>query len=73
MSTHPPMTAVKSSNIEALGHRGNVLYVRFKGGKLYSYADVPAEVYHAGVASESPGRWFRDRIRGTYRHSIVDA
>jgi hypothetical protein len=73
MNGLPAMTPVTSSNIESIAHRGTTLYVRFKGGGLYSYADVPSEVYHEFQAAESPGGFFRSKIRGTYRHKPHDA
>lgn len=69
----PPMTPVKSSNIEAIGYRGTELFVRFKGGGLYTYAGVPSEVYHGLLSSESPGGYFRSKVRGQFKHSQVDA
>ena len=68
----PPMTPVKSSNLEAIGYRGTSLYVRFKGGALYSYVGVPSEVYHEGLASESPGSWFRTKVRVQFKHEQHD-
>lgn len=73
MSGLPTMNPVKSSNIDAIGYRGTTLYIRFKGGGLYSYEGVPSEVYHAGLAAESVGSWFRSKISGTYGHERHDA
>ncbi len=69
---HPPLTPVVSSNVEAIGHEGSTLFVRFKGGGLYVYAGVPVETYQEGLASDSPGRWFRDKIRGKFKHEQHD-
>jgi hypothetical protein len=67
------MKPVKSSNVDAIGYRGTTLYVRFKGGGLYTYEGVPSEVYHAGLAAESVGSWFSSAVRGKYAHSQADA
>lgn len=69
----PPLTEVKSSNVEAIGHAGDRLFVRFKSGHTYSYEGVPASLYHEGLQAESPGRWFREHVRGKYRHKQHDA
>lgn len=71
---HPELTPVKSSNIDAIGHRGDSLWIRFKGGTVYSYDHVPEHVFKEGLAYDkaedgSVGRWFRDKVRGTYKHT----
>lgn len=68
----PTMKPVKSSNIDSLGHRGGTLFVRFKSGAVYSYKDVPASVYQAGLAAESVGSWFSSKVRGSYAHTSHD-
>lgn len=72
MNGLPPMKEVKSSNLEAVGHQGTRLFVRFKGGGIYSYAGVPPEVYHELAAAESPGSVFRAKVRGQYKHTLHD-
>ena len=69
----PPLIAVKSTNVEAIGWHGGSLFVRFKGGGLYTYADVPETVYHEGLASDSPGKWFRSSVSGSFKHKKHDA
>jgi KTSC domain len=69
---HPDLTEVKSSNIQSMGHEGETLWIRFKGGGLYSYPNVPYDVYQEGMASESKGSWFRDKVRGVYGHRKHD-
>lgn len=62
------MIPVKSSNIEAVGHSNAGLFVRFKGGGLYSYPDAPKSVFDEIVQAESPGSVFRDKAKHyTYR------
>lgn len=62
----PPMTPVKSSNLEAIGYRGTSLFVRFKGGGVYEYAGVPSDLYHEGLKADSPGSWFRNSVRSKF-------
>lgn len=69
----PKLTPVKSSNVAALGHSGNRLFVRFNGGGLYSYDGVSEDLYREGLAAESAGRWFREKIQGTFSHTRHDA
>lgn len=64
----PPMIDVESSNLQALGHSKDGLFVQFKGGATYRYAGCPAEVYHEGLQHESPGNWHRTAVIGKYPH-----
>lgn len=69
----PALKPVESSNIEAVGHAGSRLFIRFKGGSLYSYEGVSEKVYHEGLAAPSVGRWFRSKISGHHTHTRHDA
>lgn len=73
MSKLPDMRNVKSTNVEAIGWHGGDLFVRFKGGKTYHYADVPQSLYHSGIVAESPGKWFREHVRGNFESKQHDA
>lgn len=64
----PALVKVQSSNIEAMGHDSRGLFVRFSGGALYSYPAVPKDLYDEGLKAESPGKWFRDKVRGQFAH-----
>lgn len=66
MDTKPaiPLTPVESSQIAAVGHAGDVLAVRFKGGQLYHYTGVSAEQHQALVGAESIGKHFNANFRG---------
>lgn len=57
---HPtiPMTAVKSALIESIGHRGDVLAVKFKKGGVYHYPGTTAEQFADLQKSESLGKAF---------------
>lgn len=59
---------VKSSNVEAVKHDPvtNVLSVRFIGGNVYNYADVPADKHVALLGAESIGKHLRDHIQGKH-------
>jgi len=63
---------VKSSNIEAIGHEGDTLAVRFKGGKVYHYAGVSAEEFDGLCGAESCGSHFAKNIRAKYKGVLQD-
>lgn len=56
---------VQSSVIAEIGydHATMILEVAFHAGSVYQYSDVPAEVYHALVSTESVGRLFDEEVR----------
>lgn len=43
------------------------LYVSFRGGKSYTYYDVPREEYEALRTARSPGAYLNDHIKDRYR------
>jgi KTSC domain-containing protein len=58
--------AVESSVIDSVGYEDKVLEVRFSNGGLYRYFGVPPEVCFDLLKADSIGRFFNDRIRGSY-------
>ncbi len=68
----PTLTPVQSSNIQAVGYSNQGLFVRFIGGGTYHYPDAPKSVFDEMVKSDSVGRYFAHKIRGTFRHRPVD-
>jgi len=68
----PDLTKVESSRFQSMGHSSHGLFVRFNGGALYQYHDVPEVVFDRGVKAESKGKWFQTEIKGHYKHSLVD-
>lgn len=67
----PPMVKMESSNIDAIGHdpKEKVLFVRFKNGGMYSYADVPEATYHAMLGAKSAGKFHSEHVMGMFKHS----
>lgn len=59
---------VKSSNITGIAHeeKTNKLYVQFSNGSLYSYDDVPKELFGQLRVANSTGRFFMVFIKGKY-------
>jgi len=66
------MRSVKSSNVEAIGHDGDALHVRFKGGKTYSYAGVPESTFHACCSADSVGGFIARNILGKFDHTKLE-
>lgn len=60
--TREELTPVDSSNIEAVGYRDRVLYVQFRNGGFYRYADVSPQTHEALLAAPS---------KGTFLHKLI--
>lgn len=56
------MKTVDSSAIEAVGHNGRALIVRFRGGREYSYPTAPAHLVDAIASADSPGTHFHKTV-----------
>lgn len=54
---------VESSNIEALGHDGESLGVKFKNGTIYLYQGVSKAIFDQLVGAASVGRTFNELIK----------
>ena len=67
----PEIPLTESSSTAIIGHgydaANRVLALKFNGGRLYRYADVPAEVYEELKAAKSLGRFFGSRINGKFK------
>lgn len=64
----PTLTPVKSSHVAAIGHDAAGLHVQFHGGRTYTYPDAPASLHKEMLAAESPGSFFRARVKDRYPH-----
>ena len=64
------MIKVISSNIVAIGHYDDDLYVEFESG-TYVYYNVPKEVFTEMLNAESKGKYMRAHIRGQYESMLV--
>jgi hypothetical protein len=62
------MIPVSSSNLSAVGYENGILYIRFHGGSLYCYYDVPEYVYQELMSAPSHGNYFAAHIRNVYRY-----
>lgn len=48
----PPLVAVTSSNVKAIGYEEGILWIQFQGGRSYRYENVTA-LQHRGLMSAS--------------------
>lgn len=64
---------VNSSNLDAIGWELNKLFIRFRSGETYSYADVPFDYFNAMQKVESAGKYFHKMIRGNFHYTKLDA
>lgn len=64
-----PWTPLQSTNLEAFDYDAEmrVLHIRFKGGRPYSYADVPPNVVEEFAAADSAGKFFAENIKERFR------
>lgn len=62
------MIPVISSNVEALGHdeAARRLVVKYRGGVLWEYDEVPREKMDALLAADSVGGFLHREIRGRH-------
>jgi hypothetical protein len=70
-----PLTPCQSSNIAAHGYdpASKTLALQFKGGGVYHYHDVPAEVAAGLSNAESIGKYVSQSIRGQFKHTAIPA
>ncbi len=72
----PMMLPVISSNIREIGHTAidgekGELYLRFNNGSLFSYTDVPEDVYQQLRIADSVGKFYHSEIRGKFEGKPV--
>ncbi len=72
MGTKPEMHAVKSSNIEAIGHDGDALHIRYRNGSTYTYAGVPESHFHNARSADSVGGYINANVKGTFYHTKLE-
>ncbi len=71
----PELTPVSSSHLDAIGYddASQTLYVRWKGGLISSYDNVPPSVASDLQNAPSVGKAFNDLIRGKYHQTYVES
>jgi hypothetical protein len=63
----------ESSSIAAFAYEAEdmTLFVRFKTGRTYRYAGVPASVYEDFADADSKGTFFNAQVQGRYPYSQI--
>ena len=75
MTNKPEMKSVTSSMVDAIGFDDvhEVLYVEFKGGKVYTYEGVKAHTWHAmNVEGVSVGQFINKTIKPNYPSTKIE-
>ena len=64
------MVAVESSAVEAVGYDAErrELRIRFTGGAVYAYVDVPQDTYRAFLDADSKGTFVNCEIKPRFRY-----
>lgn len=63
---------VKSSNIDAVGHEGDVLTVQFRNGVKYRYSGVPADTFENLMKADSIGKFVNSEIKPNFPYEKVE-
>lgn len=64
-------TPVGSSNISAIKHDGNDLYIEFTNGRTYRYEGVPEDEAVSLLHASSHGKHFHQNIKDQYTGTLV--
>lgn len=64
---------VQSSNIEKIGYNeeDKILYVKYKLGKIYAYANVPKDLYESLNKAESKGSYMNSNIKNKFKYNLI--
>lgn len=62
---------LKSSAISQVEFANNVIYITFTNSGTYAYYNVPKDVYDGLIKSQSPGKYFHEKINGVYPYWIL--
>lgn len=70
----PEMKLIESTNLNEIGYdtETQTLYIRFHDGGLYSYKEVPADVWEAFELANSKGRFFYKAIKGRFDFTKIE-
>lgn len=60
---------VVSAHIEAVKYEDGNLTVKFKSGTIYTYNDVPEEMFGKLLQADSIGNYFNSKIRNNFSYS----
>lgn len=57
---------LKSSFVKSVEYQKGVLYLDLGSSGYYAYYNVPVEIFNELITTDSPGRYFHDKINGKY-------
>lgn len=61
------MVKLKSSTIDSVAYENSTLTVKFKTGSIYSYKDVPEEIFQKICSADSAGKVFASLVRNSFK------
>ena len=64
--------SVRSSQLKEVAHNDNVLYIKFKSGKTFSYSPVTKEKFEEFKAAESIGSYFHTNFKMNSNLRIIN-
>ena len=67
------MITVESSNVKRIGYENCLLIVEFQNGNVYSYSDVPRQVFEELQNAPSKGRYLNENIKGKYNYTKLNS
>jgi hypothetical protein len=65
---------VKSSNLHSIAYdkKTKTLQIKFKGGGLYQYNQVPEKIFRAILRAKSKGKYFWRNVRDEYEYKRLN-
>lgn len=57
---------LKSSFVKSAEYQDGVLYLELGNSEYYAYYNVPDKIFNELIKTDSPGRYFHDKISGKY-------
>jgi len=73
LDSYLQMNSVESSNVNEINYdsKRNDLLVKFKGGSVYRYFNVPEQKYEKMLNVESKGRYLNAEIKGVFDYQKI--
>jgi hypothetical protein len=67
----PEFKPVKSSNVAAVGHDGDALYVKFHSGDIWRYPGVSTDEHQQLLTAQSVGSHYHRNVKAKYSGTKV--
>lgn len=64
---------VVSSQLSSVAYdpESKILFIKFQNQTVYSYSEVPVEIYEQLIAAESVGKFFNANIKTSFKYEKV--